>query len=471
MKTVSFWEERPLLSQIHQYAQARRVSPWAMFGGVLTRIIAATEPHVQLPPIVGGPGSLNFFVGIVGRSGQGKGASQAAAASFIDIYRGALFDTVTVGSGEGIAASYVRRVKDEAGNLVPDQHTESALFDVAEVDTLSALAGRQGSTLLSELRKVWSGERLGFQNRDQSRTLPVDAHSYRASLIVGIQPTRAGAILSDVDGGTPQRFIWLPATDDHAPDRAPVAPEMTVWTAPGENVIPTIDGRRTMGVCDLAWRTIDEAQVSSLRGEGDALDGHALFSRLKVAAALSLLDGRGVVSEDDWRLAGDVMAVSDATRASCREAIRQQSVDESRGRAEVRAEANVITADHTETVAINKAKDRILGKLTSSWVSASQIRSSLTKALQGSFYLAVDDLGAEGIIEVQTGEYQGQPQMQLRLPALTERVSPGKTQGLSALPVLPRDSGDSSPGIGSPGSPGDLQGLRALATASGEVSR
>lgn len=105
------------------------------------------------------------------------------------------------------------------------------------------------------------------------------------------------------------------------------------------------------------------------------------------------------------------------------------------------------------------------------WVSASQIRSSLTKALQGSFYLAVDDLGAEGIIEVQTGEYQGQPQMQLRLPALTERVSPGKTQGLSALPVLPRDSGDSSPGIGSPGSPGDLQGLRALATASGEVSR
>ncbi|MFF2485273.1 hypothetical protein ACFVSU_02670 [Microbacterium sp. NPDC058062] len=396
----TFWSERPILTHIYQYAQARRVSPWATFGGVLTRVIAATEPRIQLPAIVGGPGSLNLFVGIVGRSGQGKGASQAAAASCITISGGAIFDTITVGSGEGLAASYVQRVKDDDGNLTVEQHSESALFDVAEVDTLSALAGRQGSTLLSELRKVWSGERLGFQNRDQARSLPVESHTYRAALVVGVQPTRSGALLDDADGGTPQRFIWLPATDDHAPDRAPLAPPPLMWHAPGESIIPTIDGRRTITVCDSAWNIIDRARVARLRGDGDALDGHALFSRLKLAAALAILDGRGDVTDDDWRMGGAVMDVSDRTRAWCREAIRQQSIDTNRARAEARAESNVTAADHAEIVAINRAKDRIVSKLGTDWVGGASLRKSLTQSLRAHFEAALDELAEEQVIEI-----------------------------------------------------------------------
>lgn len=411
-----------------------------MFGGVLARIVASTEPHIQLPPLVGGPGSMNMFFAIVGRSGQGKGAGQSAAGSFIDIRRGALFDTVTVGSGEGIAASYVRRTKDDAGNYIPEQHAESALFDVAEVDTLSALAGRQGSTLLSELRKVWSGERLGFQNRDQSRTLPVEAHTYRAALVVGVQPTRAGGILDDADGGTPQRFIWLPATDDSAPDRAPRAPEPFVWHAPGEDVIPTIDGHRTLEVCANARRIIDEAQVARLRGDGHALDGHALFSRLKVAAALALLDHRGAVTDDDWRLAGDVMTVSDRTRDFCRTEILKQSKAESRERAEQRAEDNVTVTTHREAVAFAKAKERILSKLSATWTPSAEVRRSITESLRGSFADAVDELGTEGVIEVRTGEYNGQPRTMLRL--VTDAGRGDDPSPLTVTPVLPHDYAD-----------------------------
>lgn len=441
----AFWTARPVFEQIHQYAQARRVSPWAMFGGVLARVIAATEPHVQLPPIVGGPGSLNLFVAIVGRSGQGKGASQAAAASFLDINQGALFDTITVGSGEGLAAAYVGRVKDDDGNMVVQQHSESAMFDIAEVDTLTALAGRQGSTLMSELRKVWSGERLGFQNRDMTRTLPVDAHSYRASLIAGVQPERAAALLDDEAGGTPQRFIWLPATDETAPQRAPHTPGPWSWTAPNEYVIPTQGSTRPMGVCEEAWAIIDSAQVARLKGEGNALDGHALFTRLKVAAALALMDGRGEVSITDWQLAGDVMKVSNRTRRECKDTIRQKSMDVNRARAEARAEANVVTADHTEQVQLNTAKERIIGKLGTEWVSSSTVRAGISQSLREKFEQAVEDLAATGAVEIARDTYQGRDRVRLRLSHDESSGLPG----LIVSPEKPRNSGVLSPDPGS----------------------
>lgn len=442
VSTDRFWTERPILTHIHQYAQARRVSPWATFGGVLARVVAATEPRVQLPAIVGGPGSLNLFVGIVGRSGQGKGASQAAAAACLTIADGgALFETVSVGSGEGLAASFVQRRKDDDGNLVVEQYAESALFDVAEVDSLTALAGRQGSTLLSELRKVWSGERLGFQNRDMSRTLPVEAHAYRASLVIGIQPARAGVLLDDVDGGTPQRFIWLPATDDDAPDVAPPTPLPKTWFALGEVQLPTADGSRTIHVCDEAKGIIDRARVARLRGDGEALDGHALFTQLKVAAALGILDGRGEVTEDDWRLAGVVMTVSDATRASCRDAIRDQSKATARARAEARAEANVVVADRSEAAAIELVKQKIIAKLTDDWTAGSTLRSGITASLRQHFETAVEQLAASGAIFIEHGTYQGQNSIRLRLGATSPDNSSGRTVGSQN----PQNSGADGP--------------------------
>src|SRR5699024_6131932 len=47
-----FWHSRPHLATIHQYARARRVGPWAVLGTVLARVIAATSPSAQLPPLV-----------------------------------------------------------------------------------------------------------------------------------------------------------------------------------------------------------------------------------------------------------------------------------------------------------------------------------------------------------------------------------------------------------------------------------
>ncbi len=213
---AGFWAERPVLEHLHSYARARMVSPWALLGVSVVRALAVVPPHVVLPPIVGTHASLNFFVGLVGRSGAGKGAAEGAGHDALDVGPVEVF---TASSGEGLAHLYAHREKKE---VVRDR--DAVLLTVPEVDTLVALKSRQGSTLLPALRSAWSGERLGFSYADPDKALPIERHSYRLGLVLGVQPGRAAPLLDDADGGTPQRFLWMPTTDRDAPDELPAAP-------------------------------------------------------------------------------------------------------------------------------------------------------------------------------------------------------------------------------------------------------
>ena len=205
-----FWESTDTLRHIRDFARARRVGPWALLGASLARVTAAVPPRVRLPPLVGGNASLNLFVGLVAESGHGKGTSETAAK---DAFRLGPIYTTGVGSGEGINHMFAHYDKDKG--TVMDRW--SVLFSVPEIDTLTALGNRNGTTLVSQFRKGWSGEALTFGYADRTKAIEVAAHSYRMSLIVGIQPGRGRALLEDSDGGTPQRFIWLPTHDPEAP--------------------------------------------------------------------------------------------------------------------------------------------------------------------------------------------------------------------------------------------------------------
>jgi hypothetical protein len=173
---------------------------------------------VCLPPIVGGKASLNMFVGLVGPSGSGKGAAEAVAADALDV---GYIVSHNVGSGEGIAHGYKHRVK---GELEWNDDDHAVLFSVPEIDSLAAQGDRKGATLMPQLRSGWTGEQLGFGYADPTKRIIVEAHQYRLCLVAGIQPARAACLLDDADGGTPQRFLWLPATDPDAPDVAPAEP-------------------------------------------------------------------------------------------------------------------------------------------------------------------------------------------------------------------------------------------------------
>ncbi|WP_228540550.1 hypothetical protein [Nocardia sp. XZ_19_369] len=394
-----FWDKRPVLAHVRDFARARMSGPWSTLGVVLARAVASVPPDVALPAIVGGPMSLNLFFALVGPSGAGKGASESAACDAVEFVDnlGRLIDVpvLPLGSGEGISRTFrPAGTADDAGN-----HIDRALFSVPEIDTLSSLLGRQGSTLEGEIRKLYSGEALGFTNAQKATRSVVPAHSYRAALTVGVQPLRAEALFAGADGGTTQRFVWLDVRDPDAPDITPTAPEPLQVRAPAWNAC-------TLEIPEVARYAIRRNRLAQLRGENvDPLNGHALLCRLKVAAALMILDGRSVVSEEDWTLAGEVMVFSNLTRTATQDALNARVAHANRARG-----LAVVEREEAENESRrSKARDAVLNVLHGQHgpeLSASAIRKKVNTMHRSFLDDAFGDLVDAGhlvSIEVQGG--------------------------------------------------------------------
>lgn len=398
-----FWHSRDLLWHLHQTAKARRCSPWAVLGVVLARVATVVPYTVVLPPIVGGPASLNLFVGLVGRSGSGKGAAERVAAAALHLGH---VKTATTGSGEGIGHSYRYR---KQGELEWHDDDHAVLFSVPEIDTLSALGSRKGATLMPELRRAWSGEALGFAYADPTRRLEIPAHQYRLCLVAGIQPARAGALLDDADGGTPQRFLWMTALDPDAPDKAPECPAPRTWHAPTwsrDDLRDAFSGQYHVPVCKLAHDTIDAAHLAARRGEADALDGHLLLSQLKAAAVLAILDGRLEVADEDWRLADVVVRQSTATRAQVVQALRAASSAKNVAQAEAEAVRAEVVADRAAEAQHKRVVRAVLRHLAGGDpVVRRDLRGAIAGRDRGAFDAAVQALLRTGQIEQEGDGY------------------------------------------------------------------
>ena len=298
-----FWESRQSLKLIYDAALSQMCAPWAVLACCVARTLALVPPEVTLPDVIGGRGSLNWFGAIVAKSGGGKGAANAVATMLTpgDIHtRGA-------GSGEGMVEAYNRREEEQ------DQVT-SILFSVDEVDSLASMQARSGQTTMSVIRSGFSGETLGYSYRGRTKE-KVDAHTYRMTMIVSVQPERAGGLFSDSGGGTPQRFMWFPGRDKRIrADRLP-------WPTDSlgkPRTLPAVDAKRLpyggISIPPEAEMLICQTREKSMSGDDNALDGHAVFCREKFAYALALLDGRTQMDSDDWKLSGIAAEVSDWCR-------------------------------------------------------------------------------------------------------------------------------------------------------------
>lgn len=421
-----FWERRPRHALVRQVARERRVSPWSVMGGVLAVVCAKVGPHVQLPPIVGSYASLNTFWAHVGASGGGKDSGTDVALDLIEC------DDVPVheiGTGQGIDASYTTTIT----KVGPVQFCDTALFRVSEVDTIGAHAKATGATVLPTLRKAYSGQRLGAQYADPTKRRPVKAHYYRLALAVGVQPLKSGTLLDDADGGTPQRFVWLPTNDPHRPVTARNAPVTQVpaggiWECPprlraqGEmNVNSEGDqemlkrgqgvahlARIVIEVCETARNAILDAREErldqDLMGDETGLNGHALLTRLKVAALLALYDdGRTSVTDEDWWLADFVMKVSDETRAVCLAALAVAKTRDNRaaGRAdaereEARGGQDIARAARLVVACLN----RHAGNADGGWVTSGKLRANALESRDRDlFEMAVKRAEQAGQIE------------------------------------------------------------------------
>lgn len=430
-----FWSARTELGNLRDFARSRRVGPWSMFGVVLARAMAVVPPCVVLPPLVGDYGSLNLFVAIAAKSGSGKGTSEKAAKAAV--LTSPVVHSASPGSGEGILKEYAYKKGREQVDI-----RNSVLFSVPEIDSLAALKGRSGSTLMPELRKAWMGEQLGFSYAADDKKIPIKDHRYRMTMVVGVQPGRSQTLFEDADGGTPQRFLWFPTTDPDRPRELPENPEVLKlprWpggelvTKNATETVQSVDGKETrllfnvarmklsdepnpdefqvLDVPRSAVEAIDAEVAAKLDGrDTDDLDSHGLLARLKVAAALMWLAGRtDAVTEEDWYLAGIVKAISDRTRVQVRQTLQAKAGEANRSRGRAEGERAVAQADAMETALLDRALQLTRKHLQKTGeLTRKDGRKALRMELREYYDEAADRLVAAGIadrIDGQQGSY------------------------------------------------------------------
>lgn len=347
-----FWTAREAHQVIYQAALARMGAPWAVFAACVARILALVPPTITLPAIIGNRGSLNWFGVVVAQSGGGKGTAMSIASALVT----GNVDVRPIGSGEGMVECYNRK-----GD--PQEYVTSVMFDVPEIDALGAMNDRSGQTTSIVLRNGFSGERLGFTYRGRS-TAPVEAHTYRMTLLVGAQPSRAGALLEDGGGGTLQRLMWFPGMDRR------VTAELTPYPVDGLGLDRTLNGLlpRQWELANAAGPVvvppeleteIREARAAFMRNEVDGVRGHALYAQEKVAFALAYMDGRTEIDVEDWRLAKIVGAVSDWTLGRVSEAYQESRLNEFRDRGVLKG-AEYAAAERSKAAENLTAADRVL---------------------------------------------------------------------------------------------------------------
>ena len=332
--------KRPILKHIYTASLNRQMDPRGVLAVELARAICSIPPYVTIPGIISSRASLNLHVALVGPSSGGKSGSVAVAKEAMKVTPEP--DTPTLGSGEGIAKAYAYR--DTKANVIVTL-TNTLLFCDTEIESVEALAKRSGSPLMSQWRKTFTGERLGFQYSNPTHRIPILDHKYRFCQILGIQPELAGWLLTGIQraGGTPQRILWAPVIYPDMPgcEELPMWPECKAlrrW--PGPKPISK-QGKFSFWVAEVDQPAdekvlqanelqippdieaeIREARNRFHRGETDDLSGHSMLTMLKVAAGFMWLDDRtDKVTDEDCELARIVMAISDRTRKQTQESV------------------------------------------------------------------------------------------------------------------------------------------------------
>ena len=298
-----FYDEHQHLRQIRRAAHANQVSPDA----VLSCVIGRVATRIPITATVNGS-SVNYATAIVGQSGSGKSTSNRTARHLIpDI--GTDYDGRGVGSGEGLVQAYLSRRKQDDGTRENVQTRHAAFFYVDEGEGLLRLNNREGSTTMSVIRSMWSGDQVGNTNAHQETTRHLDADSYRFVFVVGLQPKYAAGLLADEHAGTPQRFVYVAAGDPDAPPTPPTFPGPIELATPPAAPF-TVDKVVRQTVNDRRY----QANVEG--GHANPYEAHTGLIQLRTAAILAyLLDGRGIVTPFDWNLAAMIVDNSRQVRA------------------------------------------------------------------------------------------------------------------------------------------------------------
>ncbi|TXH26431.1 MAG: bifunctional DNA primase/polymerase [Mycobacterium sp.] len=334
----AMFADSPVLQHIEAVAKSFMASRMA------TLVISIGHAFMAVPPSVpfySGFGNqrmaLNHFVGLVGGPGDGKGTATSAGFACIDPRWGTVanrtqYTRANIGTGEGMAATFHDDRSPESKK--PPKVIRPTVFEAQEIDTLSVLSERTGTTISADLRKAFSGETLGYQNKSDQISVP--AFSYRLAFIAGIQPKQAEPLLSQ-HGGLPDRFVFTPVLD---PAIAQLTRPAPMPQQPYQLIIPAVKDYH------LPEFIVTDQFIRRKNRHSQALDTdadpalHTWMIHTQVAIGFALLEssvrGRIEVTREDWDRAALVLRGSELAKFQCTYAIEQKhrATQRARGRAD-----------------------------------------------------------------------------------------------------------------------------------------
>ena len=351
------WKYMPELEHIRQAAYSRGRSADSVLGVVRARM-SAFAPVGLVFDVGLGPSPITLFSALCGPPEAGKSASIQVGIDLLPEDQFGLDGTfagdLPLGSGEGIPEAYYATVTEQSGNSktkqVRKKMYDQAFFHEDEGQKLVKTMAKGGNIIAETIRSAWSGTQIGQKNARSESTRIVNRGEYSIGNVIGFQPETIQGLLSkeEAASGTPQRFLYMNATDPNVPrslDERPEWPGPLTIEWPDKIIFPD-------HVCAEVW----EANASGASGDSTAgnWSAHMYWMRLRIAAHLAILrnpKGETIakVTDGDWEWSRVAWETSVSVRDAMREYGSARAAEE---------EANTQSRIVGRAVAVEAAKEQ-----------------------------------------------------------------------------------------------------------------
>lgn len=382
------------LRHIRDVALSRVMVPEGVLAMVLGRCLFEAPIESVLPGITGSDAALNIGVVLAGHPGSGKSSTIDLSRSILGMVgRDQQSYESGLGSGEGFIELFlqpgVKETKDgenkpDYNNLVVSEDPRAIVL-VDEIQTLESFSSRRGSTSSTMLRTALTGGALSTANtRAGGRNRHVPSRSYRALVVMGVQPRHSEALLSEqeVAGGTPQRFLWAPMYDETMNIQDVNEALARVDKVSLDWVMPAGVGRQIrypeqvkQQILGASIRQVSKDPIGV--GTSYYSEGHLLLLQLKIAFALAILHSETEISMLWWEMAGVLVAGSLDVQQVCRDVVHR-SLSKSAAARELSKMSAVATATGSRlTKAAEALSVRVRSASNGEWVPWWRVRPSI----------------------------------------------------------------------------------------------
>jgi Bifunctional DNA primase/polymerase, N-terminal len=421
---AEFWNERPVLAHIRQAAWSRMVSPDALLANAIARTATLIPPTYTLPAVIGAEATVDYIAAVIADTSGGKTIAHGVAKSMLPCPEwepgdeNPIMMDLSIGSGEGIVEAFM---VDEPPTLDANSKLRSsgrrvvgrqALHLVVDEGTAFVnQAQRNGTTVVATLVSAWSGAALGALNASKETRRIISAGRVRVTAVINMQAENGYMLFSkELESvGFTGRILFASAHDPSAPEHdLPDWPGELHWPAPGT---PEQITRRF--VYDPAIEADIRGARHGVLTKRQAIDkrqSQTLLLRCKTAAVLAWWDGRMRINVDDWRLAGQVVAMSGAVLRHIEQVKENLDAVGGERRAAARGTYEAITETAKERRLVAELSTRIVERVPPEGVGRRELARLMTSSTtRHRFDAALDRAVADGFLVVEDGQIMKAP--------------------------------------------------------------